>query len=205
MLKKIEISAQFIEACYQKDEDSIKQLLRTNKVQINNVRTMCGKPPLYFVGDNYRLMKLLLNSGADPNVMVKICPHQSCDVLIPYMQFIMQCRPLKRLHTQLIQLLIQHRASIMAKNSFGKTSLRMAVDWKANSIFDVILRHGCNLPAWESKNYLEFRKFYQLCQFIVKDNYRRAETLLNTIEDVDFGEMGEITPLRFAVVKNKLK
>lgn len=85
---------------------------------------------------------------------------------------------------------------LMRESYTGKTALYAAVSWEKWNVVDLILDYG-------QKNLKKYEKFYLLCQCIVGGDYLGAKLLLSLIEDVDFSDMKEITPLRLAVMKEK--
>lgn len=129
----------------------------------------------------------LLLKGANPNDYVAkstssrtilqhvVCDYQKTDLL------------------QLVNLLLEQGGSIMMKDSDGNTALGIAVKRERWDLVEVILDHGI-----ATTNFDYYEDFYQLCKFMVNNDYDAAESLLDVIYDVDFKEMDEITPMRFA-------
>ena len=59
--------------------------------------------------------------------------------------------------------------------------------------------------ASDSKNIENYKSFYLLCKRILDDRQKGVNALLNKIEDIDFKDVNDITPLRFAVLMGRLK
>lgn len=98
---------------------------------------------------------------------------------------------------QVVASLLRSKASILLKDlRIDKSALYTAISCKKWSIVNLILRHGC-------ANSVKHKKFYQLCDCIAKDDEPGVKLFLDNVEDVDFKDMQEITPLRFAAAKNK--
>lgn len=75
---------------------------------------------------------------------------------------------------------------------YGETELHSALRAEKWDRVDEILKQGHS-------------KFHQLCSCINWDDVEGTRFLLETIRDVDFKDMKEITPLRFAVLKKTVK
>lgn len=101
------------------------------------------------------------------------------------------------LSSELIRMLCKFGGTILRRNSCfnqhtGLYSALLHVTRNSKpAIFKVILDHDC--------------LFYQLCSAIETGDHQTFQSLLIEIDDIEFSNMNEITPLRFSVIRNKLQ
>lgn len=136
----------------------------------------------------------LLSIEHDRTILSKVI--RSTLKFLPILQEVIISIEDEEVCVQVVGSLLCSGACTLLKDHQDRTALRTAVEYRKWAVVDLIVVHG-------SENSVKYKEFYKLCQCIVENDEQTANYLLDNIEDVDFCAMKEITPLRFAVAKNR--
>lgn len=189
----------FFEACIYQNLDLVKQMLDEHQVDVNCVDEL-GHNALIQVGlqcyGPFKLIEFLLSRGADCNLRIR--PLGSEEGV-----FTTILHETVALYPDLVELFLNHKANLLAQNFLGETVLYYTLIYDHDESLAVLLKYGCLLPEhYEKADY--YRKFYQLCDCVLRDDFPRAELIMQNLSDVDFSDMPEISLLRFAILRNKV-
>lgn len=183
---------QFLRACNLGDVATVKTLLAKHKEEIDLAKCILnGNPVLYAMIVHERrsieLVKELLMAGANPNCLILV--NATTRTIF---QHLVNNPGLDKL--KFVNLFLCHDVSVLAKDSDGYTALGIAVEQEEPEIVKAILNYAVGKES--NQNH---RQFYQLCNFMIDDNLKDAKELLDQIDDIDFSDMEEIKPMRFAI------
>lgn len=188
---------QFLRAYSDENVEAMKSLLAAHKNEINlNYHREREYPLLYRAISSAKsrvlqLAEVLLSSGADPNIFVIVDKSKRTI----FQQLVHENAGNK---LELVDLFLRHKADILLQDSDGKTALGIAVAQEQLDVVKVILKHAVENADSEYQ-----KKFYRLCDLMVKDDVEGAKIFLNDIEDIQFKDMKELTPERFAIAFGK--
>lgn len=110
----------------------------------------------------------------------------------------------KQGYTELVEILLIHNADLTRPTlEEGDTALFLAVDRGHSRTVEVLLNHGSHYTGLG--NIELYRKYYQMCDAVIKGNIDGVKRLLENVEDMDFVDiLAAETPLRFAVHANHI-
>ena len=94
---------------------------------------------------NFRLTEILINAGANVNFLdydMDSILHHAC---------------ILRLHSNVVELLLEHGANIDAVNADGITPLAYACSHYNLTVVDVLIRHNCDIDIVDSDGYTALR------------------------------------------------
>lgn len=190
-------------ACLTGDYQFLKILLSSNTdFNINNVFDKTRNTLLHYLVEqnnknknceNYvKMAGLLLSLGASVSLRNKFGDS-----------------PLSRsikcgLQNMLELFLQQQGVNLMNINSKSESAIFIAVDNNRNHMIEPLVRYGCQM-AFKKKDPTYHQMYYLLCTYIMVGDYKRTESIAQSVIDVDFMRIKGESPLFFAVHMNNKK